>query len=104
MTLSFVVVFCIQCDWIMSRGRSNAGNSNSGYRGLPDYGATSTSGAIMAGPSSSTDVVFSPTEFMSLSENIAQSIGSVRSVGHQLEKAIRSIGGPKDNAAFREKV
>lgn len=47
---------------------------------------------------------FSPTEFMSLSENIAQNIGSVKSVWHQLEKVIKVIGSPKDTATLREKM
>lgn len=61
---------------------------------------------MMAGPSGAevTFAGFSPTEFMSLSENIAQNIGSVKSVWHQLEKAIKVIGGPKDGAALRDKV
>jgi len=41
---------------------------------------------------------------MSLSESIAQNIGSVKSSWHALEKAIKIIGGPKDTVATREKV
>lgn len=94
----------------MSRGLSNASGNGSGFRGLRDYGATSTGNAPMAGTSGMTtgnDVTFagfSPTEFMSLSENIAQNIGSVKSSWHNLEKIIKIIGGPKDTSAIRDKV
>lgn len=98
----------------MSRGLANTGASgnSSGFRGLRDYGATSSvqSGSIMAGPSAvanMSDVTFagfSPTEFMSLSENIAQNIGTVKNSYHSLEKAMKIIGGPKDTAATRDKV
>lgn len=99
----------------MSRGLANAGasgTSGGGFRGLRDYGATSSghSSSIMAGPSTLTNVSdvtfagFSPTEFMSLSENIAQNIGTVKNSYHTLEKAIKIIGGPKDTAPTRDKV
>lgn len=99
----------------MSRGLTNSGSSgnSAGFRGLRDYGSTSSghTGNIMAGPSTSSNVTadvtfagFSPTEFMSLSESIAQNIGSVKSSWHSLEKAIKIIGGPKDTAATRDKV
>lgn len=98
----------------MSRGLANSGSSgnSTGFRGLRDYGSTSSghTGNIMAGPSTSSvtaDVTFagfSPTEFMSLSESIAQNIGSVKSSWHSLEKAIKIIGGPKDTATTRDKV
>lgn len=94
----------------MSRGLSNASGNGSGFRGLRDYGATSTGNVPMAGTSgmaAGSDVTFagfSPTEFMSLSENIAQNIGSVKSSWHHLEKIIKIIGGPKDTAAIRDKV
>lgn len=96
----------------MSRGFSNTGNgSGSGFRGLRDYGATSTTGSMLAGPSgmnaAGSDVTFagfSPTEFMSLSESIAQNIASVKSGWNQLEKILKLIGGPKDTAALRDKA
>lgn len=105
----------------MSRGLANtgpsgignsSGNSGSGFRGLRDYGATSSghTSNIMAGPSTSSNVSdvtfagFSPTEFMSLSESIAQNIGAVKSSWHSLEKAIKIIGGPKDTIVTRDKV
>lgn len=90
----------------MSRGLPNT----SGFRGLRDYGATSTNTVPMAGTSgmaAGSDVTFagfSPTEFMSLSENIAQNIGSVKSSWHHLEKILKIIGGPKDTVAIREKA
>lgn len=95
----------------MSRGFSNAGNG-SGFRGLRDYGATSsTSSMLAAGPSgmnaAGSDVTFagfSPTEFMSLSESIAQNVASVKSSWQHLEKILKLIGGPKDSAALRDKA
>lgn len=102
--------FHSQFDWIMSRGLSNASGNGSGFRGLRDYGSTGTGNVPMAGTSgmaTGSDVTFagfSPTEFMSLSENIAQNIGSVKSSWHHLEKIIKIIGGPKDTAAIRDKV
>lgn len=78
----------------MSRGLTN---SSSGFRALRDYGSTSTVPDVnFAG--------FSPTEFMSLSESIAQNIGSVKSSWQQLEKAFKIIGTGKDNLSTREKV
>lgn len=99
----------------MSRGLANTGpsgigNSGGGFRGLRDYGATSSGHTSMAGPSTSSNVTdvtfagFSPTEFMSLSESIAQNIGAVKSSWHSLEKAIKIIGGPKDTTVTRDKV
>lgn len=98
----------------MSRGPANSGTAgnSTGFRGLRDYGATSSghSSSIMTtGPSTSnvTDVTFagfSPTEFVSLSEGIAQNIGAVKSSWHSLEKAIKIVGGPRDTAATRDKV
>ena len=94
----------------MSRGFSNTGNG-SGFRGLRDYGATSSTGGMLPGPSgmsaSGTDVTFagfSPTEFMSLSESIAQNIASVKSSWQSLEKILKNIGGKKDTAALRDKA
>lgn len=52
-----------------------------------DYGATSTNQMNVRIP----DVTFSPTEFMHLSENIAENIQSVRSSWQQLEKAHKTI-------------
>ncbi|XP_055303628.1 syntaxin-12 [Sitodiplosis mosellana] len=95
----------------MSRGFSNTGNG-SGFRGLRDYGATSSStSGMLPGPSgmsaAGTDVTFagfSPTEFMSLSESIAQNIASVKSSWQSLEKILKLIGGKKDTVALRDKA
>lgn len=93
----------------MSRGFSNSGNG-SGFRGLRDYGATSSTSGMLAGPSggaAGSDVTFagfSPTEFMALSESIAQNISSVKSSWQHLDKILKSIGGPKDTVALRDKA
>lgn len=94
----------------MSRGFSNTGNG-SGFRGLRDYGATSSTSGMLAGSSgmsvAGTDVTFagfSPTEFMSLSESIAQNIASVKSSWQHLEKILKLIGGKKDTVALRDKA
>lgn len=94
----------------MSRGFSNSGNGT-GFRGLRDYGATSSTSGLLAGPSgmnaAGADVTFagfSPTEFMSLSENIAQNITSVKTSWQHLEKILKLIGGPKDTVALRDKA
>lgn len=80
----------------MSRGLSN---NDGGFRAIRDYGATSNTSlpdVDFAG--------FSPTEFMSLSESIAQNIGSVKSSWQILEKSLKTIGTSKDNQSTREKV
>lgn len=94
----------------MSRGLSNADN-RTGYQGLRNYGATNSTNSMLAGPSNMTaagsDVTFagfSPTEFMSLSESIAQNISAVKSGWHHLEKSSKAIGGPKDSLTLRDKV
>lgn len=85
-----------------------------------DYGATSSTtmninissnnnSNTMQHQSSSTipDVNFSgfsPTEFMSLSENIAHNINSVKSSWQQLEKALKVIGTNRDTQATRDKI
>lgn len=70
-----------------------------------DYGATSSTStsAITSVP----DVNFSgfsPTEFMSLSENIGYNINSVISSWKQLDKALKVIGTARDTQASRDKV
>lgn len=86
-------------------------SSGSGYRGLRDYGATSSTSGLFTGSATMSapgnDVTFagfSPTEFMSLSENIGQNIMSIQSSRQQLEKILKVIGGPKDTAVIREKA
>ncbi|XP_055854903.1 syntaxin-12 [Episyrphus balteatus] len=71
-----------------------------------DYGATSSTSSTSA-ITSVPDVNFSgfsPTEFMSLSENIGYNINSVISSWKQLDKALKVIGTPRDNQASRDKV
>lgn len=89
----------------MSRGLANSNAGGSGFRALRDYGATGNSGG---GSSSAVPDVnfagFSPTEFMSLSENIAQNVGNVKSSWHTLERAAKKIGTPSDTSSTREKM
>lgn len=87
----------------MSRPLDNAAtsiSSGSGYRALRDYGATGSSGSA---PSAIPDVnfAFSPTEYMSLSENIAQSSKIVKSSTQLLKRANKQIGSKADNATMR---
>lgn len=108
----------------MSRGLNN-----SAFRALRDYGATSNTnsagepGGIIAsgsgngrsnnGNNSGGNIAnvpdvnfagFSPTEFMTLSENIAQNIGSVKTSRQTLEKALKKIGTPNDNVKIRDEA
>ncbi|XP_061392952.1 syntaxin-12-like [Musca vetustissima] len=78
-----------------------------------DYGATSsTSANIMAGgggaaAASIPDVNFSgfsPTEFMSLSEDIAHNIQAINSSYKQLDKILQIIGTPRDQQSTRDKA
>ena len=85
----------------MSRGLSNSGGS---YRALRDYGATGSSSSNAAVIPDVNFGSFSPTEFMSLSENIAQNIGAVKSSWQTLEKEFKKIGTSNDNVASRERV
>lgn len=88
----------------MSRGLSNTGSG--GFRALRDYGSTSSSGGG-GGGAAVPDINFagfSPTEFISLSENIAQNVTYVKNSWQILEKTIKKIGTSRDNAEIREKV
>ncbi|XP_011200392.1 syntaxin-12 [Bactrocera dorsalis] len=77
----------------------NLNNPPAGHR---DYGATSSStNAIMPDVSFSG---FSPTEFMSLSEDIGQNISAVNSSSRQLEKILKVIGTRREQQATRNKV
>lgn len=88
----------------MSRGLSNSGTGG-GFRALRDYGATSsTSGSTSTAVPDVNFAGFSPTEFMSLSENIAHNVNSVKSNWQTLEKALKRIGTASDTAATRDKV
>ncbi|XP_068149282.1 syntaxin-12 [Drosophila tropicalis] len=88
---------------------SSAGGSGSGG-GAPirrDYGATADSASVMpdvnfTSPGGSSG--FSPTEFMSLSEDIGHNITSVLNSSKQLEKQLKFIGTPKDLPALHEKI
>lgn len=77
----------------------NLNNPPVGHR---DYGATSSStNAIMPDVSFSG---FSPTEFMSLSEDIGQNISAVNSSSRQLEKILKVIGTRREQQATRDMV
>lgn len=77
-------------------------NLNNPPVGPRDYGATSSStNAIMPDVSFSG---FSPTEFMSLSEDIGQNISAVNSSSRQLEKILKVIGTRREQQATRNKV
>lgn len=87
----------------MSRGGlTNTSGGGSGFRGLRDYGATSSTTT-----NNIPDVDFagfSPTEFISLSENIGHNVGSVKSSWQTLEKTMKILGTNRDNLATRERV
>ncbi|XP_054731613.1 syntaxin-12 [Anastrepha obliqua] len=77
-------------------------NLNNPPGGNRDYGATSSStNAIMPDVNFSG---FSPTEFMSLSEDIGQNINAVNSSSRQLEKILKVIGTRREQQATRNKV
>lgn len=87
-----------------SRPLNNAATgSGSSYRAHRDYGAT---GSNSGGPFNVPDVnfAFSPTEYMSLSENIAQTSKIVKSTTHLLKKATKQIGTKADSAAMRDEL
>uniref|UniRef100_A0A1B0GD27 t-SNARE coiled-coil homology domain-containing protein n=2 Tax=Glossina TaxID=44049 RepID=A0A1B0GD27_GLOMM len=70
-----------------------------------DYGATSTSSTT--GNNTFPDVNFSgfsPTEFMSLSEDIAHNVQTINSSCKHLEKQLKILGTPKDQQSVRTKV
>lgn len=80
-------------------------NNGSTHR---DYGATSSSNTNMMSSSTTIPDVnfsgFSPTEFMSLSEDIAHNIQAVNSSSKQLEKILQILGTPRDQQSTRDKV
>lgn len=65
-----------------------------------DYGSTSSSHAMNADNFAG----FSPTEFISLKENIASNIVYIKSSWHQLEKAIKIVGTARDTPESRKKM
>lgn len=82
-------------------------NLNNGSSSHRDYGATSSSNANMMGSTTIPDVNFSgfsPTEFMSLSEDIAHNIQAVNSSSKQLDKILQILGTPRDQQSTRDKV
>ncbi|XP_044313752.1 syntaxin-12 [Drosophila rhopaloa] len=89
----------------MSQALNNpAGGGGGGGGPHRDYGAmadvTPEVSFAAAGGSSG----FSPTEFMSLSEDIGHNITAVHSSTKQLEKQLKLIGTPKELPNMREKV
>ncbi|ALC44563.1 Syx13 [Drosophila busckii] len=89
----------------MSQALNNPTSSSTVHR---DYGATSstTPDVSFAGgaTSSSSGSGFSPTEFVSLSENIGHNITSILSSSKQLERQLKLIGTAKDLSTLREKI
>lgn len=101
---------------------NNGGLNNLNTRSMRDYGSTAntsstamiTGGSGGGGSSLSSSNArnvpdvnfagFSPTEFISLSENIEQNIKSVISCYQTLDRAARVIGTHKDNQTFRNKI
>lgn len=81
----------------------NFGSNGGGYPPR-DYGSTSMSGQNQAMLRSSDFAGFSPTEFISLKENIASNIVYIKSAWHQLEKATKVIGTAKDSQENRNRV
>ncbi len=47
---------------------------------------------------------FNQTYYVSLSESVAQNIGTIKSSWKQLEKAFKIVGTAKDNLNARDKV
>ncbi|XP_013114693.1 syntaxin-12 [Stomoxys calcitrans] len=86
----------------------NLNNTSSSHR---DYGATSSTTANMIGSGGSSSSIpdvnfsgFSPTEFMSLSEDIGHNIQAINSSYKQLDKILQIIGTPRDQQSTRDKV
>lgn len=82
-------------------------SSGSGFRALRGYGATeSGSSGVIGGPSAVPNVnfAFSPTEYMSLSENIALTTKIVKSSTHALKRASKQIGTKADSIPLREEL
>lgn len=72
-----------------------------------DYGATSSATpevSFAAGTSSSGNSGFSPTEFVSLSENIGHNITTIHGSSKQLERHLKLIGTSKDISALRDNI
>ncbi|KAH8293601.1 hypothetical protein KR054_002077 [Drosophila jambulina] len=78
------------------------GGPHRDYGSTADTASTTTPEVSFAAAGGSSG--FSPTEFMSLSEDIGHNITAVLSSTKQLEKQLKLIGTPRDTAALREKV
>lgn len=75
-------------------------SNNNSSTNIRNYGATSSSSNLPEVNFSG----FSPTEFMSLSEDIGYNINAVAYSWKQLEKIYKVIGTPRDLPSTREKV
>lgn len=75
-------------------------NSGSGVYPPRDYGSTSSRQGMNDGSFAG----FSPTEFISLKESIASNVVYIKTSWHQLEKAMKIVGTPKDNPESRKKM
>lgn len=80
---------------------SRNNGSNGAHR---DYGATSSSVNTITTIPDVNFSGFSPTEFMSLSENIGHNINSVKSSWMQLEKALKQIESRGINQSIHDKI
>lgn len=58
----------------------------------------------MAAPPDVTFAGFSPTEFYNLCENITTNVYTIQSGRKFLEKALKTLGTPKDSQGFRENM
>lgn len=75
-----------------------------GFPPTRDYGSTSSSGSNQAMLRSTDFAGFSPTEFISLKENIASNIVFIKSSWLVLDKMSKQIGMPNDSQDKRNKV
>ncbi|XP_039486464.1 syntaxin-12 [Drosophila santomea] len=89
----------------MSQALNNPGGGNGGGGGPHrDYGAMADSTPEVSFAAAGGSSGFSPTEFMSLSEDIGHNITAIHSSTKQLEKQLKLIGTPKELPNLREKV
>ncbi|KAH8361435.1 hypothetical protein KR084_002399 [Drosophila pseudotakahashii] len=89
----------------MSQALNNPGGGAGGGGGPHrDYGAMADSTPEVSFAAAGGSSGFSPTEFMSLSEDIGHNITAIHSSTKQLEKQLKLIGTPKDLPNLREKV
>jgi len=88
----------------MSQALNNPGGGGGGGGPHRDYGAMADSTPEVSFAAAGGSSGFSPTEFMSLSEDIGHNITAIHSSTKQLEKQLKLIGTPKDLPNLREKV